>query len=303
MRSRLPAWSPVCVLAALAVTSGSACVISVDTERVSVREEKRWTVGGVPDVSLTTFDGSIEVRSWDKPEVLVVIEKQAADKALAEAIQVKVEQSGDTIRVEAMKPTAVNALFGLRVSPTAKFVVTLPRRSNLTAWSGDGSIEFARVDGRIELHTGDGSVSVAEVSGSLRAHSGDGSLKLEDIAGTVDADTGDGSARLSGRLTGVRLRTGDGSIGVRVEDGSAMAGDWEIRTGDGSITLETPEGFAASLDASTGDGRVRAEGLETPGRADNDREESRHDLKGPLAGGGRLLRLRTGSGSIVVRKL
>ena len=302
MNARVVSWPSVVALVGLAVTGGSGCVISVDTERVTTRDEKRWTVSGVPDVSLTTFDGSIEVRSWERPEVLVVVEKQAADKELAEAIQVKIEQSGDTIRLEVVKPAVSKTLFGLKTSPSARLVATVPRRCNLTARSGDGSIEFARVDGRIDLDTGDGSVSVSEVTGSLRVHTGDGSLRLEDIVGIVDADTGDGTGRLSGRLSGVRFRTGDGSIVVRVEDGSAMAADWEIRTGDGSITVETPEDFPALLDASTGDGRVRAEGLQPPTRTE-DHEDSQRALRGPLAGGGRLLRLRTGSGAIVVKRL
>ena len=34
---------------------------------------------GTPDLHLTTFDGAIEIRSWDRPDVLVEIEKRGAD--------------------------------------------------------------------------------------------------------------------------------------------------------------------------------------------------------------------------------
>jgi hypothetical protein len=73
--------------------------------------------------------------------------------------------------------------------------------------------------------------------------------------------------------------------------------DWNITTGDGSVTLELPEHFDAELDARTGDGRVSIDGdlSETV-------ESSRRSVRGRLGTGGRALRLRTGDGSIMLRR-
>ena len=53
--------------AAVLVTAG-ACVdiVGADLPRYVERQEKQFTVDGKPDVSLSTFDGSIEIRPWDK---------------------------------------------------------------------------------------------------------------------------------------------------------------------------------------------------------------------------------------------
>ena len=291
----------VCRLAAFVglALAGTACVVTVDAGRYSDREEKQWRVTGTPDVTLVTFDGSIEVRSWDRAEVRVEIEKSAQDKALADKIQVTAEQSGNTITVEAKKPPAVESLFGLKVSPSAKIIATVPRECNLVARSGDGSISLERIEGRIEVHSGDGGLRGQDLAGSLRAHTGDGSVRFQDVRGAVDIDTGDGTGEVSGKLDVLRLRTGDGSVHVRAEDGSAMSADWEIRTGDGSVRVELPETFVATLDASTGDGRVFVEGFGEPASAGQD-EDSHAALKRPLGPGGKLLRLRTGSGGITV---
>jgi DUF4097 and DUF4098 domain-containing protein YvlB len=292
---------PVLAVAVLAAAS-AACVVTVDAGRFSTREEKTWRVTGVPDLTLVTFDGSVEVRSWDKPEVRVEVEKQAADKAQADAIEIRAEQSGSAITLEAKKPAAVQSLFGLKVSPTARIVASVPRRCNLVVRTGDGSIDLGRIDGRVELNTGDGSIKVVELNGSIRAHTGDGALTFEDIEGSADLDTGDGSGSVNGRLSALRLRTGDGALTVRAEEGSAMADDWELRTGDGSVRLEVPEGFAANLDASTGDGHVHVEGFgQAPGAPAA--EAGRGSIRRPLGAGGRLLRLRSGSGSISIGKL
>ncbi|RPJ69003.1 MAG: hypothetical protein EHM24_19865 [Acidobacteria bacterium] len=280
----------------------TACMISVDAGDFTVREEKQFSVTGTPELTLITFDGSMEIRSWDRPTVLVEIEKRANDKATADSMEVRAEQSGNVIRLEVKKPaTTASSRFGM-TARSARIVATVPKTCNLVARTGDGAISVERLDGKIDLDTGDGSVRAYSVAGWLRAHTGDGSMKLEHVDGTVDLDSGDGSASVSGKLAGLKLHTGDGTVVVRAEDGSAMTEDWEIRTGDGGVRLELPDAFDASLDASTGDGRVRLEGLE-PAPAPSDGESARRSLRQQLGSGGKQLRVRSGSGSITIRRL
>src|SRR5260370_33309753 len=65
-----------------AVLAGPACVdiIGADVARVVDRQEKRVSTKGPPDVDGSTFDGSIEIRPWDRSEVLVVVAKRAPGK-------------------------------------------------------------------------------------------------------------------------------------------------------------------------------------------------------------------------------
>ena len=306
--------SPVRPLAAavsvLVVAFGAAgCVVSVDSSEYTAREEKRFEVRGEPEVRLVTFDGSVEIRSWDQQAVAVEIEKRGQDKEQAEAIEVRAEQSGDVIRIEVKKPAAgTRDLIGFKVSPSAKIIASVPRKSRIVARSGDGSMSVERIEGTIDIDTGDGSIRGFDLAGNIRIHTGDGSVKLEHVGGSIDVDTADGSVQLSGKLSSVKLRTGDGTVTVRAADGSSMADEWEIRTGDGGVRLEVPAEFAANIDASTGDGRVRLEGLsaaepEAPSADRDEDERSRREMKVPIGGGGKLLRLRTGSGSISVKRL
>jgi len=105
----------------------------------------------------------------------------------------------------------------------------------------------------------------------------------------------------------VNLSTFDGSVQLTARQGSATESDWIVTTGDGSIRAELPRGFNAEVDAESGDGRVSVEGLtpETGAHAGADdrgsRRERRRSARGTLGGGGRLLKLRTGEGSIDVQ--
>jgi DUF4097 and DUF4098 domain-containing protein YvlB len=288
----------VCLSSLLPMVAG--CVVSGgDFGRYTERDEKRFTVDGKPDVVLSTFDGSIEIRSWDRPDVLVIVERRAATKEGAAAIHVDSEQQGNRVSVEVKLPAA--HFFGLNWlgGGSARLIVSVPEASDVRATSGDGSIDLERVNGTIVLRSGDGSIHASNSSGNVAVSTGDGSIKLDDVDGVLDANTGDGSVRVMGKLTAVRARSGDGSIAVHAQPGSTASEDWTITSGDGSVTLELPDGFSADLDAHTGDGGIHLEGV-TVSKVTG--AIGRNNARGQLGSGGKSLRVRTGDGSITLRR-
>jgi len=276
----------------------AGCEVTVDSHSQIAREEKRFTVSGAPDVRLTTFDGSIEIRSWDRPDVLVEIEKRGPTKESLDALEIVVDQKGNVIELEVKRPRGESlAQVRFHRSPSARLIVSLPRRTDVRARTGDGSIRVEGLQGRIELRTGDGSIRVADVSGELTFDTGDGSVTVDDAEGRLAVDTGDGGVTVSGKFASLRLRTRDGSITYRAQPGTTMAEDWDISTGDGAISLYLPADLSAEVDAQTGDGGIRNE-LRIAGADDGNRRR----LHGRLgAAGGRLLKVRTGDGSIRLR--
>ena len=294
--------------------SATACVVSVDSQALVEREEKRFAVKGTPVLNLTTFDGAIEIRSWDRPEVLVEIEKRGGTREAVDALVVETNQDGDRITVDVKRPRSETfSGFGLHQSTSAKLVVSVPDKTDVVARSGDGSIRIERVAGRLDLETSDGSIRAANISGILTLHTSDGSVHVDSAEGTLDVDTGDGSVEVSGALGAVKLHTGDGSIVYRASASAPMTDDWSFTTGDGTVTLYLPNDFSAELDARTSDGGIRNELKVGPMRAEaedsgaapaprQDRDEaSRHALRAQLGSGGKVLKIRTGDGSIRLR--
>jgi len=289
-------------LATLLAGPGCIDIVGADVGKYVEREEKTFSTSGKPDVSLATFDGSIEVRPWDRTEVQVIIEKRARDKAAADEIDIRTEQNGNRIVVDvkSRKGSDHRGLdFGWNMSRSAKLIVSMPAASDLSAKSGDGSIDVERISGRVEMRSGDGSIRAHDVGGDVTAHSGDGSIRIDGVNGALNVDTGDGSIVLAGKLSGVRARSGDGSITIHAESGSTSSADWDISTGDGSVTLELPDGFGAQLDAHTGDGGVHMRDVTVSNVSG---EIRRNTVRGQLGAGGRMVRVRTGDGSITLKK-
>lgn len=261
--------------------TATGCVDIVATDfHYSEREERRFTTDGAPNVVLATFDGGIEVDSWDRNEVLVEIEKRGTDHADVESIRVEMSQTGDDVDVAIRDRVSGDRDLPFSNRRSASLRVTLPRSARLHARSGDGRIVVRDLKGEVSVQTGDGSI------------------RVEDIDGSVDAQSGDGSIRVDGALTRVRARSGDGAIVIRAVAGSVAQDDWTIVTGDGSVTLELPDAFDAELDARTGDGRVT---VRSATDVSEDRRTSRRNYRARLGAGGRTVRIHTGDGSITVR--
>jgi DUF4097 and DUF4098 domain-containing protein YvlB len=283
----------------------AGCEVNFHAEAYRDREEKRFAVKGTPDVSLDTFDGGIEVRGWDRDEVLVEVEKQGASAEDTKQMVVTARQEGNRVSVEIRGPQSAQLTVGMHVSRQARIIASVPKARRLELRTGDGSVAVERIAGRIDVRSGDGSVRAYQVDGELIVDTSDGSVKLDDVSGRVDVRTGDGSILIGGKLQHVQARSGDGSITVKAREGSAVAENWDISTGDGTIALYVPTKLDAELDCETGDGRVRAEdGLGFVEAEHGAREEDGRvrALRGRLGSGGRVIHVRTNDGSITVRR-
>lgn len=283
------------------VLLSSACSIDVHGRGVSVSEEKTFAVSGPANLSLLTFDGAIEVRSWDRNEVAVEIIRRANTMEEAEALKVRTSQEGNRILIDARDEESRRGSvhIGTWVSPSVSLIVRAPRTVTLNAESGDGAITVEQLSGPLTLRTGDGAIRGSALEGMIKAHTGDGSIAVDSSAGQFDLDTGDGSIRLSARIDELSVHTGDGSVSVDAETGSAMKSDWSVTTGDGSVRLGLPEGFSGEIDAESGDGRVHADWIPHDEPLD---EDDRRRLRGRLGTGGKSLRVRTGDGSITLTR-
>ena len=94
------------------------------------------------------------------------------------------------------------------------------------------------------------------------------------------------------------LHSGDGHINFTAQPGSKMDRGWLIHTGDGRVEAKLPSDFSAELYAHTGDGHISTEfPVTVSGSMDRGR------MRGKLNGGGELLEISTGDGSIHVGKL
>jgi Toastrack DUF4097 len=294
------------LVAAAVVLAG--CEVNLNTEGLSAREVKTFKVTGQPEVVLDTFDGSIELHSWDRNEIEVEVEKRAMEQTLLDEIKIDAQQEGDKIVVRVTGPRAERhgVTIGMHISPTARLRVAVPKNANINAVSGDGSIKAEAIEGKIVLRTSDGSIVGTRLGGDIQMRSGDGSIRIDNATGKLDLETDDGSVGVEARPSVLHLRTGDGSVRVTLEPDTVMTDNWDITTSDGTVVVTLPGLFNAEIDAETSDGAVRTNhplldddrGESREGEGRDERRERRRTLRSKLGDGGKILKIRSGDGTI-----
>jgi hypothetical protein len=237
---------------------------------------KTYHLTGKPDLRIETSDANIRVHTWDQKtiEAKVITTRYKIGEG---GIRVEEHQNGDTVEINVRYPHHGFTIdFG---NHRVDITIQMPR------------------EGKVNLRTGDGKIEIAGLKGEMDLHSGDGSENLDAVDGRLRASTGDGHIRANGRFDELDLKTGDGHVEVQAATGSSLAGEWRLETGDGNVSLEVPENLAADVDLHTSDGHID---LDVPVATEGKVREN--EVRGKLNGGGPLMTIRTGDGSIHLRK-
>ncbi|HWT00476.1 MAG TPA: DUF4097 family beta strand repeat-containing protein [Pyrinomonadaceae bacterium] len=243
--------------------------------RLVERETKSFTVSGTPTLNMSTFDGFITVRGWDRQEVQVNISKRASTEQQMRGIRTNLNQNGSSIHFSSNfddsymrregDVTFANAMVNVEVN--------VPRNSTLRLTTADGRLEVEGVNGSMTLTTGDGRIDVRSAHGRLAARTGDGRIDVQNFEGDVDANTGDGRIYLDGRFSAVNANTGSGSI-----------------------MLAVPSDFNATIETN-------AEGVDNEGLSLTEESNSPGRMKRwKLGQGGKVFTLKTGEGRVFLRR-
>jgi hypothetical protein len=237
---------------------------------------KSYTLNGKPDLHIETSDANIRVTTWDQNTIAAKV-ITSRYKIGEGGIRIDERQNGNSIEIELRYPHHyIGFDWG---NHRVDIVIQMPR------------------EGNVNLRTGDGRIDVAGLKGEMDLHSGDGSENLDNVDGKLHATTGDGHIEANGRFDELELKSGDGHVDVRAGTGSSLASNWRLETGDGSVSLAVPSNFAADVDLHTSDGHID---LDMPVSTEGKIREN--DIHGKINGGGSLLTIHTGDGSIHLRK-
>jgi len=195
-------------------------------------------------------------------------------------------------------------------------------KGKISAESGGGSVMVVSgLQGAI-LETGGGNIQVERCNGHLRATTGGGSIDAGDIAGPAEFETGGGSIRLASAKGPVRAETGGGSIelngvpSARAETGaggiiakfiaSGERGDSQLETSAGDIVIYLSSQLnmtvRAAIEMANGHS-IRSDFSEIRVISEGESYGPRTiTAEGNLNGGGPVLKVRTTTGDIVIRR-
>ncbi len=263
------------------VTALAGCdVISVAAQAARARGsfERTLTVKGPVDLSVRTGSGDIQIR------VGTVDRVQLTGRISAGPSRDIDETPAERVRVIEGAPPVVQEGNVIRIGDTQG-----DRRYN------NVSISYELVvppNTQIEARTGSGDQMIGSVDGAIRAQTGSGDIRIERTGGSLSAQTGSGNIRAASVGGEVRAQTGSGDVEVT----QSTRGDVVVSTGSGDVILNLPADAAYTLDARTGSGSIStSQPITVQGQI------RRNHIQGTVRGGGNMVRVKTGSGSVDIR--
>ena len=330
--SHVCAWAATFIVVA---ALGTASAETVDTV------EKSFNAHPGDKLVVDVDNGGIIVSGKDSTVVTVRLVRKikAGSKAEEERLlredKIDIRQDRGTVSIVARSPRESRSWFRRlthSVSRNYQYTITVPTKfvadlktsgggirvanleGKLSAQTSGGGLDFERILGPIDGRTSGGGIRLAECHGNVKVHTSGGGIDSHNGEGPLDLDTSGGGITVRAHRGNLRARTSGGGITAEQVKGNLDAhtsggsihasllaqptGDCQLDTSGGGITLGLPDAVAVNLDASTSAGSVRSE-FQVPVAG---KPKSDH-LRGPINGGGPLLRLHSSAGGIRLVKL
>ncbi len=239
---------------------------------------KSFTVGATPALRVDTNDAAIEITRGSGSAIAARVTTNGYPIG-SNGVRVTEHQDGDKVELNVHIPNQTGFHLNWH-DQRVRVEIQVPAETVL------------------DLHSSDGHISVDGTTGDARIDTSDGAIEVHNFSGSLRARTSDGHITVDGVFHEVYLHSGDGHINFTAQPGSKMDRGWLIHTGDGRVEAKLPSDFSAELYAHTGDGHIATEfPVTVSGSID------RGHVRGKLNGGGELLEISTGDGSIHVGKL
>lgn len=231
-------------------------------------------------------------------------------KAYADSVALSGETAGDEFRIRIMSQKT-----GADTDPahiTTDLRVTVPNGVTVTVVNSLGDVRIDSIAADLHVQVASGTIHVERAGGNLTAVSDLGSIEVGTVAGDarLTASAGEirakliqGAAILENSLGGVKIDACDGPVKARLRSGGLtvnfrkITGPGDLEVDFGSAVIGLPQDARCAIDAATSMGDIHSDFPLAVKK-----EVAQASAKGELNGGGPLVRIKTSSGSILLRK-
>ncbi len=267
------------------------------------------------NADVETKGGSIDVEGLDGELVAVTAGGNIRTGDVSGAT--RVETAGGNIRVG-------NVGARLEARTAGGGIRTGNIKGDATLQTSGGEVVAGQIAGALKAETAGGDVVLRGASGSLEARTAGGQILIGESGGSVLAQTAGGSIRLLGARGRMEVKTAGGSIDLwqirSAVDAATAAGHilaqidpadktfapCEFQNASGDVLVYLPPDLPLTVDAAIDAAAGHEIITDFPLRIQREKDsfvQGKLRGNGELNGGGEVLRIRTVSGNIEIRKL
>ena len=260
---------------------------------------------------LDSFNGAVEISSWDKNTVDIDGTKYASTEYRLKEMKIEFLPSVNSINIHTAPP------LDHRGNAGARFTIHVPKKTELASIvTSNGAIRVEGIEGAAHLRTSNGGVHVNGLVGPLEVQTSNGTVEVSDVTGDTTLRSSNGTIRADVRKGRFGATTSNGSITVHLMEADSspvrlessnghieltMDAAREVRasTSNSSITVRLPADVGAIVSAHTSNSSISCDfDVSVHGG-----QISKHRLEGTIGKGGPLLDLGTSNGSIKILRM
>ncbi len=135
-------------------------------------------------VTLETHNGSIDVQTWDRPDIEIHARIEAAgtwsdDLRRFEQTTVDIQSTSDSVRVRSSYPTFSSWGWWFGSNPRIDYTITAPRNARWTIHDHNATVDVRGVRAAVTIETHNGRVHLSDVDGPLRVEAHNGSVTAD----------------------------------------------------------------------------------------------------------------------------
>ena len=276
------------------------------TQRDSI--VRSFTVNSKGTLNVDVSIGDVELKTWDKNEVNVVVQRKGTESAL-ENYKVSFESTTNKVTIKSENQKNFWS-FGRNLSIT--FTIFVPKQFYPDIKTSGGDISIKDLFSDSKLRTSGGDIVILNSTGNCEVKTSGGDLKISSNKGNINAITSGGDITFKNIIGNVNAKTSGGDIDLKEIEGFV-----EASTSGGDIEVEIlGENRGVSLSSSGGDieisftGEIKADldckttGGEVSLNNNNAKFEGTiksSSIVGKLNGGGPLIKAKTSGGDIEIK--
>jgi DUF4097 and DUF4098 domain-containing protein YvlB len=209
------------------------------------RAEKHFQVQSKPKITVRNSNGRIQVKAWNKNEVLVAWTNSSGKSV------VETEEAGNRVEVSTrMSADGISA-----DDSKTDFEITVPIESELNVRTDSGNVTVDSVHGDMTFDTVGANLQLSDVNGYLVVKTIDGSLVCNRCSGKLEANSISGNVQMiQPTLDSVRVQTSSGNIFF---DGSFLnRGIYIMKNFSGTIEVHFASSDSFDVNATSLKGNV-----------------------------------------------
>ena len=259
--------------------------------------EREFSVRPGGTLSIDVPDGDVTVRTGANNRAVVKVYMIARDvewgRDVFERMDFQIGQRNGVVDIRARDARIRRNEWRRHHQFGVEVHVETPAQFNMDILTRDGDIDVGDKEGRIEIESADGDLYLGSLRGpEISAKTMDGDVHADSLSAEhIRVYTQDGDIDVAAASGILRIDSGDGDIRLRL----IQSGDVSLHTRDGNITVYADPQLRANIDIEGEEVRLGS-AFTVTGRVTD------RGVRGTLNGGGPKLEIRTGDGTVMLRR-